>query len=466
MSAPPATGGAHEPAIGGAREWNFDGLVGPSHSYAGLSPGNLASEAHRGRVSNPRAAALQGLEKMRRLHELGVAQAILPPHPRPALRWLRGLGFAGETSRVLGAAAREAPHLLAAAYSASSMWSANAATVTPGVDSGGGRVHFTPANLAGGLHRGLETTYTAALLRAIFADETHFAHHPPLPAAWGDEGAANHLRLAPSHAAPGLHVFVYGGGAAGDAALPRRYPARHREEASRAVARQHGLAPERAVFVQQAPAAIDAGVFHNDVIATADRDFLWLHEGAWADAEMAIETLRRRYASLGAGPLWSEVTPTHQVSLADAVSSYLFNCQLVEVGGGEDRATTRAWIGPEECRELETVRAVLEDLVAGSAPIDTLHFVELRESMRNGGGPACLRLRVVLRDDEARALHPGVRFTPERHAALVACVESHYRDRVEPSDLADPEWAQECLTAQRAVLEVLGLSDAGLPEAL
>ncbi len=445
-----------------AREWNFDGIVGPTHSYAGLSPGNLASEAHRGRVSNPRAAALQGLAKTRMLYELGVPQAWLPPQPRPALRWLRALGFAGDTGALLESAGRTAPHLLAAAYSASSMWSANAATVTPSADSADGRVHFTPANLAGELHRGLETGYSAALLWAIFADEAHFAHHPPLPPALGDEGAANHLRLAPSHGAPGLHVFVYGAARDPGAPTPRRHPARQREEASRAVARQHGIAPERAVFLQQTPAAIDAGVFHNDVIASADRDFLWAHESAWCDGDAAIDAVCRGYAALGAGPLRHHVTAGAEVSLPDAVSSYLFNCQLVE--RVDAAGTARVWIGPEECRELAAVRDALERLVAGPAPVDALHFVDLRESMRNGGGPACLRLRVVLGEAEERALPPGVVYTPERHAALVACVETHYRDRVEPADLVDPAWAEECQVAQRALLGVLGLADAGLPE--
>ena len=41
-------------------EINFDGLVGPSHNYAGLSIGNLASTRNAGQLSQPRRAALEG----------------------------------------------------------------------------------------------------------------------------------------------------------------------------------------------------------------------------------------------------------------------------------------------------------------------------------------------------------------------------------------------------------------------
>src|SRR5690349_2574420 len=128
------------------RELQFDGLVGPTHHYAGLSPGNLASQAHAGEASNPRAAALEGLTKMRRVRELGIVQAVLPPQPRPSVALLRRLGFTGTDVAVLSRALAEAPDLLHAASSASSMWAANAATVVPASDSADGKTHFVPAN--------------------------------------------------------------------------------------------------------------------------------------------------------------------------------------------------------------------------------------------------------------------------------------------------------------------------------
>src|SRR3546814_18420897 len=104
------------------REINFDGIIGPSHNYAGLSLGNLASAANALHVSEPRAAALQGIEKMRHNVRLGLAQGIFVHLPRPNHEWLSELGTTAE----------EAPDpLRTAAFSASSMRAANAATGAP-----------------------------------------------------------------------------------------------------------------------------------------------------------------------------------------------------------------------------------------------------------------------------------------------------------------------------------------------
>ncbi len=433
-----------------AEEWNFDGLVGPTHNYAGLSPGNLASEAHRGRISNPRAAALQGLEKMRLLHELGVPQAILPPPPRPAFAWLARLGMGHDAQAALSRAAREAPALLAAAWSASSMWTANAATVSPSADTADGRVHLTPANLAGEAHRRLELESTAATLRAVFADPAVFAHHPPIPDRFGDEGAANHLRLAGDYGSPGVQIFVYGTPEEPGARRPRRHPGRQHERASRAVARQHGLHPDRVVFVQQDPAAIDSGVFHNDVIASADRDWLWLHEGAWAGGGDRAREISSHLKRAGVDHRF-DLDREENLPLSLAVSTYLYNCQVVKLPGG-----ARAWIGPEEGRGVAAVRTILERF-EDEGVVSALHYVDLRESMRNGGGPACLRLRVVLRPHEARAIAGGVAYSEALHRRLADWIESRYRDRVGPADLSDGAFAAECLDVQRGVCERLGL---------
>src|SRR5262249_2313694 len=156
------------------REFNFDGLVGPTHNYAGLSRGNLASARHAGRVANPRAAALEGLAKMRLLMDLGVGQAVLPPAPRPDVFALRRLGFTGSDADVVAAAARGDGHLLRLTSSASSMWTANAATVTPSCDAEDGRLHLVVANLSAMFHRSLEARTTFATLQAVFADGTRF----------------------------------------------------------------------------------------------------------------------------------------------------------------------------------------------------------------------------------------------------------------------------------------------------
>ena len=264
-------------------EYNFDGLIGPTHNYAGLSIGNLASATNKGAASNPREAALQGLSKMRAAMELGIGQGFLPPHDRPHLKTLRALGFSGSDRQIIESAASAAPELLANCYAASCMWTANAGTVAPSPDTGDGRVHYTPANLATNFHRAIEGETTARVLRRIFNNEKHFAHHPLLPGGvhFGDEGAANHGRLAETHGAPGVHLFIYGED--GD-----RFPARQRKRASEAIARGHLLDPEKTVFIEQSKAALDAGAFHNDVVGVANGTVLFLHEQSFADPRCSL----------------------------------------------------------------------------------------------------------------------------------------------------------------------------------
>jgi succinylarginine dihydrolase len=440
-------------------EANFDGLVGPTHNHAGLSHGNLASTEHAARVSRPRAAALQGLAKMRALADLGVPQAFLPPQPRPDLGFLRALGFAGDHDAVISSAARAAPRLLAAAYSSSFMWTANAATVTPSADAADGRVHLLPANLFSQPHRALEAAATARTLRGVFADSERFTVHAPLPggAAFADEGAANHTRFAaPGGAGRGAHFFVFGADASQpDEPRPRRFPARQTREASEAAARLAGLDPTTTVFARQHPEAIDAGVFHNDVIATGHALLHLAHERAFfepAQTRLALERAVRR--ATGADLVTVEV-PERAVSLAEAVRTYLFNSQLVTLADG-----ALCLVAPMECRENPRVADYLAGLVADAGnPLARVEFFDLRESMANGGGPACLRLRVALTPAERAAVLPGVWLAPARHAELVAWVNRHYRETLAPADLADPELAREARRALDELATLIGRPD-------
>ncbi|TCM38419.1 N-succinylarginine dihydrolase [Novosphingobium sp. ST904] len=411
-------------------EINFDGIVGPTHNYAGLSLGNLASARNLGKVSAPRAAALQGIAKMRANLGRGLAQGFFLPQRRPDAGWLARLGATPETASAT---------LRANALSASSMWAANAATVSPAPDTADGRCHLTAANLVTMPHRSHEWQETLAQLRIAFANDAHFAVHAPVPPPFGDEGAANHMRLCARHDAPGVEVFVYG-----EAGGP--FPARQHREASAAAARRHGLDPERTILVLQSAEAIAAGAFHNDVVAVANERVLFTHEQAFADREGFYADLRAKLPEVEIVEV-----PASEVSLADAIRSYLFNAQLVTLPSGE-----AALVLPGEARETPAVWAWLERHVSGNGPIRHLFVHDLRESMANGGGPACLRLRVVA---DPAAVDPRFMATPEKLDRIEALVARLWPEHIAVEDLSNPALWADCLSARAALCKELGLEE-------
>lgn len=435
-------------------EVNFDGLVGPTHNYGGLSYGNVASQSNCQQSSNPREAALQGLAKMKALMDMGFTQGVLAPQERPDVAGLRKLGFSGSDAQVIEQAAKQAMPLLAASCSASSMWVANAATVSPSADTVDGRVHFTAANLACKYHRSIEHPTTSRVLGAMFADQQHFAHHSALPSVtqFGDEGAANHTRLCRDYGGAGVEFFVFGRSAFDSRyPAPQKYPARQTLEASQAVARLHGLSENGVVYGQQNPAVIDQGVFHNDVIAVGNGEVLFYHEDAFLHTERLLGELQDKLGRCG-GQLKAICVPRAEVSVEDAVRSYLFNSQLLSRADG-----SMLLIVPEECRSNERVWRYLQGLLAGTGPIREVKVFDLKQSMQNGGGPACLRLRVALNETELAAVNPGVIMTAPLYATLTQWVDKHYRDRMSEDDLTDPQLLLECRTALDELTQILKL---------
>jgi succinylarginine dihydrolase len=413
------------------REINFDGIIGPSHNYSGLSLGNLASTTNKGAVSHPRAAALQGVDKMRHNLRLGLAQGVFLPHPRPDRAWLAELGTSIE---------EVPPSLRPAAFSASAMWAANAATVSPAPDCADGRTHLTAANLSTMAHRSHEWPATLSQLRLAFSDEARFAVHAPIPGTYGDEGAANHMRIAASHGAPGVEIFVYGK-RGGD------FPARQHLEASRAVARFHWLDPERTLFVCQSEEAIAAGAFHNDVVAVANENVLFAHEKAFEDRPAFYAELRRLVPEVEIVEV-----PEAAVPLTDAIKSYLFNAQLVTLPDGAGMGL----ILPEEARETPNVWNWLQDSVAGNGPIRRLFVVDVRQSMANGGGPACLRLRVAA---DPAAIDPRFLADEAKLDLVSDVIARHWPEQIAPDDLLDPALWARMEQARTALNAALGLAE-------
>ncbi|HEX3423371.1 MAG TPA: N-succinylarginine dihydrolase [Sphingomicrobium sp.] len=409
------------------REINFDGVVGPSHNYAGLSFGNVASMGHAGEVSQPRAAALQGIDKMRANLALGLVQGIFLPHPRPHREWLARMGTTIEEAE---------PALAANAMSASAMWAANAATVSPAPDTSDGKCHLTPANLRTMPHRSHEWGPALAQLQIAFRND-HFQLHPPVPPAFGDEGAANHMRITSLHSKEGVEVFVYGvsGGA---------FPARQHVEASKAVARLHRLDPERTLFVQQSAEAIAAGAFHNDVVAVANEHVLFAHEQAFADKQALLDACER----LVPGFEYVEV-PAAEVPLEDAVRSYLFNAQLVTPPDGE-----MTLVVPTEVQATRSIWAWLERHLAGNGPIRRVELVDVRQSMANGGGPACLRLRLVA---DPLSVDPRFIVDSAKLDRIAEVVDGNWPAQIHHSELQQPSLVAEIERARTALLDIIGI---------
>lgn len=413
-------------------EINFDGIIGPSHNYAGLSRGNIASASHAGDVSQPRAAALQGIEKMRHNLALGLPQGFFMPLDRPDAPWLAALGTTPDAAEA---------HLRAQAWSASSMWAANAATVSPAPDSADGKCHLTVANLVTMPHRSHEWPGTLAQLRLAFADPA-FAVHGPVPAPFGDEGAANHMRLCSGHDGQGVEIFVHGVGGG-------RFPARQHLDASKAIARAHRLDPARTLFIRQSDTAIQSGAFHNDVVAVANEHVLFTHETAFEDREAAHAEIRAAFPAVEIVEV-----PASAVSLAHAIKSYLFNAQLVTLpdGGG------MGLVLPTEAQDTPAVWNWLETMIAGNGPIRRLLPVNVRQSMANGGGPACLRLRVVA---DPATVDPRFIADEAKLDRIAGVVDKYWPEAIAAGDLASATLANDVRSARAALLAELGLGELG-----
>jgi succinylarginine dihydrolase len=247
------------------------------------------------------------------------------------------------------------------------------------------------------------------------------------------------MRLASAHGGPGVEIFVHGVAGGG-------FPVRQHAEAGRAIARAHGLDPARTLHIGQSEAAIAAGAFHNDVVAVADGLTLFAHEQAFADPAGFYAELRRLLPEVSIVEV-----PASAVPLGDAVTSYLFNAQLVTLPEGG-----QALILPAEARETASVWTWLQEMVAGNGPIRRLELVDVRQSMANGGGPACLRLRVVA---DPATIDPRFLVDNARLDRIAALVERQWPERIAPDQLADPALWEAIERARLALLDVLELNE-------
>jgi succinylarginine dihydrolase len=287
-------------------------------------------------------------------------------------------------------------------------------------------------------HRSHEWPCTLAQLQIAFAGP-EFTVHEPIPPAFGDEGAANHMRLTGAHGEAGVEIFVYGvsGGS---------FPARQNLEASKALARLHRLDPERTIFAEQSQKAIAAGAFHNDVVAVANERVLFAHEEAFANKELLLETCFAKVR----GFEYVEV-PSAEVPLKDAIKSYLFNAQLVTPPNGE-----MTLVVPTEARETSSVWRWIERHLAGNGPIRRVEMVNVRQSMANGGGPACLRLRVVADPD---TVDPRFLVDPAKLDRIADVIETYWPSDIANDSLQQPALIRDVERARTMLFEIVGLSE-------
>jgi succinylarginine dihydrolase len=417
-------------------EINFDGLIGPTHNYSGLSEGNIASFNNSKKTSSPLNAALQGLEKMKLLIDLGIPQGIFLPHERPNLNFLRSHGFLGSDTEIVASAAKNSNLLLNQSYSASSMWAANAATFSPSIDSQDSIAHITPANLFSMPHRRIEAEFTYQQLNIIF-NRSHFKIHKPINPSdlMGDEGAANHLRITNHHLDKGIQIFVYGRDSFQESL---NVVARQSKAASEYIANSHKLDMEQTFFLKQNMKAINSGSFHNDIVSLSTENVFIFHEEAFNDSKNEIQKIRSAFKAEDEC-FFIEILK-NDIPLDILVNSYLLNSQLVRNSSGD-----MTFIMPTEVKNYSECTEWLARIKENS-PIKDFKYIDIKQSMMNGGGPACLRFKIVVNENEFNNINPNFLLTPVLIKKLESLIKNSYRDTLEIRDLADPELINESYT--------------------
>ncbi len=431
-------------------EAQIDRVVGPTHHFGGLGVGNVASKMHAGQASNPQAAAFQGLDKMRLVAGLGVPQLILPPQPRPDFHLLTAFGYRGTPAEILQNVLDDDPSVLSAAASCSAMWTANAATVTPSCDSDQGTLMMTVANLSASLHRSIEATVTRKELGRLFNTGVEVRDALPGGASMRDEGAANHMRLSSPDGQFGVNVFVHGDGQP----EPHLHWPRQTLATGKAIARGHGLKENDVFHLKQHPDAIDAGAFHNDVVAMSHQDLLIHHESAFApESRSEMSRLQSRFQEVVERPLRVLSIASDELTLEDAINTYFFNSQVISTSNSGK--TSWSILCPVQVQRHTGANQLIQRLCAEDV-FDAVHFVDLGQSMDGGGGPACLRLRVPISKHKLVRLAESAFWTETLDSDLRDIISDRYPRKLQLADLADAEICQQALETQRLLSERLG----------
>ncbi|SEI00219.1 succinylarginine dihydrolase [Rheinheimera pacifica] len=421
---------------------NISELPGPTFMYSGLSKDNVASVQNKHLVANPLKFAQLSLQRMRLLLDEGVPQVIFPPHRRPDMQALEVCGFTGDMSHMISSADKFSNGYLESLLAASSVWTANAATVTPSADSEDGKVHITTANLNSHYHRSIEASQTHAKLARLFSDDKFFCLHQALPghSRFSDEGAANHMRFHVEAENRGLNVFVY----SNDPDNPEFVQGRQTLWASKAICQLHALPDSKVLLQKQSKEAISRGIFHNDIISMNSHDLLVFHQQAYEDHESLIEKL------MAQGICCVEIK-AEEFSLEHALKTYFFNSEFIS---GKDGGLVL--VMSKSCQHDAKVQVQLDRIqTAYSKEIKTM-YVDLDDSLRNGGGPACLRLRVQLNQEQFSAIPSQFLLTQNKLEALQEVVTRFYRESLSYEDVLTEIFQRNLQPVYTKLEQILG----------
>jgi len=182
-----------------------------------------------------------------------------------------------------------------------------------------------------------------------------------------------------------------------------------------------------------------ACVFHNDVISTAHEHLWFMHEVAFENVDASLGEIEAAYLRQTGRNLRIIVVGSDELPLPVAVQTYLFNSQIITLPKADPREPSRFhWIAPQQCEKtLETNQLLQRWQKDRELSLEKVHYVSLQESMANGGGPACLRLRISLNREQLAALPPRIFLDAEQYHRVHDWIVKWYPEQLALSDLAD-----------------------------
>ena len=341
----------------------IDCMPGPTNHFGGHAFGNMASMTAKGQHSNPKKAALEWIEKINKLKKIGAYQLILPPHRRPLAHYLK--------------------HPQLNELSSGFIWMANAGHFIPNSDTSKRYHQFIPANMNATYHRKYEHMFNTYWIKQILKNIPHQLHGP---LSSDDEGAANTVRLWNKDI--GIHVAVYGH-------KNTHFPSRQNEDSIKELQEKTNILT---LFkLQQKSIAIDHGVFHNDVICFGFKNTLFCHEHAFENQNEKLNNLKKIFHQKTNENLTIIEIKESELTLDECISTYLFNSQVII------QKNNIILLCPSTVKRNNKSLSITNQWQQKGYFSD-VQYIDIKSSLMNGGGPACLRLCMYLNGNEIKKI--------------------------------------------------------------